>query len=341
MTSPFSGLARQRFRERGETTYAVRLNTKSPDDVWVEVTAKRGADSLALIAVHDITARRQLDEEREEIAKVSALLNAHAGTLTWQYLPSEELFFFDATRQPGSTSLETISDEVSLSDMLARVDTETARDAFLGALQKSVETGEQGQMEFRHTAGDGRRECFHAFWRGLRQQGEVGWRLIGMTQDVTDLRNAHDAALAGQKRAEEADRVKSRFSANISHEFRTPLNGVLGVLRLLENEPLQPPASKLLDEGLASAELLNAVLQGLVDLADLDAGRLALSTAIVDVPGLVDGMLGLFKREFEAKGTQRSGGRSHRPAECRDRRNASTANPRQSDRKRRQVHLQR
>lgn len=290
------------LQERGETTCSVRLNTAKPNDIWVEVSARRGADGLALIAAHDVTALRKLEEEREEIANVSALLNAHAGAMTWQYSPAEELFFVDAARQPGSTSLEPIPHQVPLSDMLAGVDTENARNAFLTSLQNSIDTGEPGQLEFRHIAGDGRRECFQAFWCGLRRQGDAGWRLIGMTQDVTDLRDARDTALTAQKRAEEADAVKSRFLANISHEFRTPLNGVLGVLRLLKNEPLQSPAYRLLEEGLASAELLNAVLQGLVDLADLEVGRLALSTAIVDVSGLVEGMLGLFKPELEEKG---------------------------------------
>ena len=65
------------LQERGETTCSVRFNTATPKDIWVEVLARRGADGLVLIAAHDITARRELEAEREEIANVSALLNAH------------------------------------------------------------------------------------------------------------------------------------------------------------------------------------------------------------------------------------------------------------------------
>jgi PAS domain S-box-containing protein len=290
------------LEQRGETRFQPRLNTSQPNDIWVEVSAKRGADGLALIAVHDISARLRLDEEREEIVSITALLNAHAGTLTWQYSPAEELFFVDSTRPSGRTFLEPVPHEVPIKDMLERLDTEHSRDAFLVALNHSVQTGEPGDADFLHTSSDGRRECFQAFWRGLRRQGDEGWRLIGMTQDVTDLKDARDKAVKGQKRAEEADRVKSRFLANISHEFRTPLNGVMGVLRLLESEPLQPAARNLLGKGVASAELLHAVLQDLIDLADLDAGRLAISTAVVDVQHLIEGLLGIFKAEFEAKG---------------------------------------
>jgi PAS domain S-box-containing protein len=290
------------LEERGETTFRARLNTCKPNDIWVEVSARRGADGLALIAVHDITARLRLDEERDEIGGITALLHAHAGTLTWQYSPTDELFFVDATRLPGSTSLQPVPRTVLLNDMLKRLDTESARTALMTSLRNSTVTGEQGEMEFRHIAPDGRRECYKAVWRGLRSEGKAGWRLIGMTQDNTDLSDARDHALKGQERAEEADRVKSRFLANISHEFRTPLNGVMGVLRLLQNELIQPPARKLLDQGLASAELLHAVLQDLVDLADLDTGRLALSMGKVDVRQLVGGLVELFKPEFEAKG---------------------------------------
>ena len=57
----------------------------------------------------------------------------------------------------------------------------------------------RAKLEFRQIAGDGRRECHQAFWRGLRRQGEAGWRLIGMTQDITELTDARDTALKGQK----------------------------------------------------------------------------------------------------------------------------------------------
>ena len=84
--------------------------------------------------------------------------------------------------------------------------------------------------------------------------------ISGMTQDVTELAEARDAAIRGEQAAQAAAEAKSQFLANMSHEIRTPMNGVLGVLHLLKSEELS-------DEGRRAA-------RGGAGLR-LDAGRAA------------------------------------------------------------------
>ncbi len=87
-------------------------------------------------------------------------------------------------------------------------------------------------------------------WSGARQSASGKWEVLGVTQDLTELAEARDAAVAGAEAARQAAETKSQFLANMSHEIRTPMNGVLGVLHLLKNENLSAEGRNLLGEAL-------------------------------------------------------------------------------------------
>ena len=76
--------------------------------------------------------------------------------------------------------------------------------------------------------------------------------------------------------AEEASRSKSRFLANMSHELRTPFNGMLGMLTLLESTSLDERQRDCLDTARSSAQHLLALLNDILDMSALEAGRLTL-----------------------------------------------------------------
>lgn len=91
---------------------------------------------------------------------------------------------------------------------------------------------------------------------------------------------AHDAARA---RAEDADRAKSEFLAMMSHEVRTAMNGVLGMLRSLGLGRLQARQKAQLDVALASGESLMGLLNSILDHAKLEGGIVALEEAPFDL----------------------------------------------------------
>ena len=77
-------------------------------------------------------------------------------------------------------------------------------------------------------------------------------------------------------RAESANRVKSEFLANMSHEIRTPLNGVLGMAKIGQRKARQQPCSEQFDAILSSGQLLSKLIDDILDLSRMEAGKIAI-----------------------------------------------------------------
>jgi signal transduction histidine kinase/ActR/RegA family two-component response regulator len=102
--------------------------------------------------------------------------------------------------------------------------------------------------------------------------------------------------------AEEATRVKSVFLASMSHEIRTPLNGVLGTMHLLERTGLDREQREYTGIALQAAESLLVILNDILDLSKIEAGRLKLENEPFDLVKCLDASVDLFRIQAYAKG---------------------------------------
>ena len=129
----------------------------------------------------------------------------------------------------------------------------------------------------------------------------VGLVAVGFAIGRHVMRSARhlEDALSG---ALSADRAKSEFLTTISHELRTPMNGVIGVAQLLETTPLDEDQAELVEILRVSAEGQMALIEELLAFGEIEAGALRLSEDVVDLPALLDEATGAARVAAQAKG---------------------------------------
>src|SRR5437764_1295482 len=103
---------------------------------------------------------------------------------------------------------------------------------------------------------------------------------------------------------EEANRAKSQFLAKMSHEIRTPVNGVLGMLELLVQTKLGPTQRRYTDTARRSAEALLGIINGILDISKIEAGKVELEESNFDLRDLVEEVTETFTDIAYGKGLE-------------------------------------
>ena len=128
---------------------------------------------------------------------------------------------------------------------------------------------------------------------------------VGVIRDITAWKETEAALIASKTEAEAAARTKSEFLANMSHELRTPLNAIIGFSELLDSEffgSLNDRQKACIRDIQESGNHLLDIINAVLDMAKIEAGRYELSEEVVVLPDVLESCLTMIREQASSGG---------------------------------------
>ncbi len=274
----FDGLPRECFGRRSD-------GSVFPAEI-VLTEVDLGEQSFWMATVRDITTRKR---EEEDARSSEARFRAAVETLGEGLLitdPDDVVVYVNSRMTPlsGHAPDEMIGERAG--DLLVPPE---AREEYRRHLTLRLQ-GVSEQYEIALQRKDGER-----FWAEINAtpfrdpEGRIVGTLAAI-MDVTERKRIQEALVAAVDASEDASRAKSAFLANMSHELRTPLNAIIGYSEMLTDELRERGAEDLLEDlGRihSSGKHLLRLINDILDLSKIEAGKMDLFPEVFEIPALV------------------------------------------------------
>jgi signal transduction histidine kinase len=169
-------------------------------------------------------------------------------------------------------------------------------EAFVGQVETA---GEHRETVLVHTV-EGKR--WHDMLAKRCRDAVTGdYAILVSAVDVTVAREYQDQLIAARKTAEAADRAKSMFLSTISHEMRTPLNGVLGMSHLLARTELDAQQQRMVSMVMRSGTDMLEFIENALDVVDIDSNSVEIKQEEFDIGLLVSSVVEMFQEKARQK----------------------------------------
>ena len=155
------------------------------------------------------------------------------------------------------------------------------------SVREHLENGAPYDIEARIRRKDGAYDWVRIRGAAERDANGSGRRMSGSMQVITERKRTELALIDATNAAASANRAKSAFLANMSHEIRTPMNGVIGMTRLLADTTLTAAQREYVEVIRSSGESLLALINNVLDVSKIEAGRVELEALDIDLGALV------------------------------------------------------
>ncbi|HEY9218737.1 MAG TPA: PAS domain S-box protein, partial [Phenylobacterium sp.] len=289
----------------GETVKSERYRMPRAGGGWtwvqLEVTPWREADGAVgglILASHDVTelvvAMKRLQRSDQRLNLVLEMSQMHVYDVDYTTGAIETAGAPNNLYGPGMSFQEIAGSGLEFVDPRDR--------AMVGEVyRRHIEEGAPCAYEFRVNRPD------QEVWVSVNAQLSLGpdgqmRRALGAMQDITERKQTEQALVRAKEEAEAASRAKSTFLATMSHEIRTPLNGVLGMAQAMAADPLDEVQRQRLNVVRQSGETLLAILNDVLDLSKIEAGKLELEETEFNLGELAKGAHAAFTAQAEEKG---------------------------------------
>lgn len=173
-------------------------------------------------------------------------------------------------------------------------------------------------LDLLHECIEGRRDGYQMEKRYIRKDGEIIWAhlavavlraengeplyFISQIQDISAQKQAESELVAARDAAKHASEAKSSFLASMSHEIRTPMTGVMGMLDMLQESGVSGDQLELIRTARSSAEMLLSIINDVLDMAKLEAGRVEIAKTDFHAETLLRNVCDMMAARAEAKG---------------------------------------
>ncbi|MBY6278787.1 ATP-binding protein [Stenotrophomonas maltophilia] len=246
----------------------------------------------------EVAGRRQLEQRLAEVtdnlpAVVYQARRDADGTLSFPFIAGDLPALFGITRQQAEQDARVLLERVEQED----------RARILHSIEQAAHQFAPLILEFRlRSDGEGVRWVRSQAHPYAAEEGAVIWS--GYWVDVSEARMQADALAAAKADAEQAAEAKSRFLATMSHETRTPMSGVLGMLEVLAHSPLDSEQQRILGVIEDSAQMLRQILDDILDYSRLEAGALRLEPVPQPLRPLLESVCRLMSAQASARGLE-------------------------------------
>ena len=275
------------------------MTTAKGRPVWVrsigQIEFRNGKPHAFVGALQDITESRlaRAAVERSEERLHRALEGS--GLALWDLdVPAETIYLSEQwSVMLGGEPKETRCTSRELLELVPAEDMPRIQQALVAVLQDG---SQRYVVQHRVRRRDGSLIWIHSEGRVADRDAEgAPLRMVGTNRDITQSRQAEQELRLARDEADAANRAKSQFLATMSHEIRTPLNGIIGMTKLLLDEPLSPEVRRHADLVDRSAHSLLALVNDILDVSKIEAGQMEIERVPFDLHELVQDLATLYR----------------------------------------------